>query len=96
MTAYVLFIREGAVRDVDAMQTYGQLASALPADPKLTPLSIYGAIEQLEGAPVDGIVMLKFPTVDDARNWYRSPGYQEAARHRRLAADYRVIILEGF
>jgi uncharacterized protein (DUF1330 family) len=39
---------------------------------------------------------LQFPTVEDAKAWYHSPGYQAAAVHRRKGADYRAVIVEGF
>jgi len=33
--------------------------------------------------------------MDAARAWYRDPAYQEALAHRKRAADYRVILVEG-
>jgi uncharacterized protein (DUF1330 family) len=41
-------------------------------------------------------VLLKFSTMEAAKAWYFSDGYQAAAEHRKLAADYRVIFVEGF
>ena len=49
----------------------------------------------LEGEAPDGVVMLEFPTVEDAKAWYFSPGYQAAAQHRKKGANYRVILVEG-
>jgi uncharacterized protein (DUF1330 family) len=95
MPAYVLFIREGAVRDQAEMDTYHSLTRKLAPDPKLRPLAVYGALEALEGKPADGIVLLEFPTVEDARAWYQSPGYQAAVPHRLKGADYRAMIVQG-
>jgi uncharacterized protein (DUF1330 family) len=95
MPAYMLFIREDAVRDQAEMDIYSQLNRASPRDPKLKPLVLYGAIEAVEGKAPDGIVMLEFPTAEDARVWYNSPSYQAALKHRLKGADFRAIIIQG-
>jgi uncharacterized protein (DUF1330 family) len=66
-----------------------------PRDPNLTPLIVYGATEALEGKAPDGIILLQFPTVEDAKAWYSSPHYQAAIPHRKKGADYRVMIVQG-
>lgn len=95
MAAYVLFIRDNPIRDAAQMELYGKKTRENPTDPKLKVLSLYGATEALEGRAPDGIVVLEFPTVQDAKAWYNSPGYQAAAQHRKKGADYRVIIVQG-
>jgi uncharacterized protein (DUF1330 family) len=95
MAAYMLFIREGAIRDQSEMDVYNRKNRENPPDPKMTPLVIYGAMEVLEGEPPDGIILLQFPTVEDAKAWYNSPGYQAAIPHRKRGADYRAVILQG-
>ena len=95
MSAYVLFIRESGIRDQAEMDVYRRGNRDRPPDPKLTPLVVYGAMQALEGEAPDGVVVLQFPTVDDAKAWYYSPEYQAAAVHRRKAADYRAFIVEG-
>ena len=95
MAAYMLFIREGAIRDQSEMEVYRRMNAEAPRDPKLTPLVVYGAIEAVEGEAPDGIIVLKFPTVADAKAWYNSPAYQAAIPHRKNAADYRALIVEG-
>jgi uncharacterized protein (DUF1330 family) len=95
MPVYMLFIREKPVRDAAAMEAYDRAHRAAPRDPKMTPLAAYGATEVLEGEGFDGMVMLQFPTAEDAKAWYHSPGYQAALPHRLKGADYRVIIVQG-
>ena len=95
MPAYVLFIREGQIGNASEMQTYERIARAAPPDPKLTPLALYGAMESLEGEAPDGVVILQFPTVEDAKAWYESPGYQAAVPHRKKGANYRAFIVQG-
>ncbi|MDB5970352.1 MAG: hypothetical protein JWQ90_2802 [Hydrocarboniphaga sp.] len=95
MAAYILFIRENPVRDAAEMATYGQMNHSNPPDPKLSALAVYGAIDALEGAAPDGVVLLQFPTVEDAKAWYNSPGYQAASVHRKKGADYRALIIQG-
>jgi uncharacterized protein (DUF1330 family) len=95
LAAYLLFVREGAVRDGDAMATYSGLARSAGGDVPAKPLVAYGAVEGLEGEPADGVVLIQFENAEDARRWYDREGYQAAIPHRMKAADYRVMILEG-
>ncbi len=44
--------------------------------------------EVLEGAEVQGVVILEFPTVAESKAYYESPAYREAREHRFKAADY--------
>jgi uncharacterized protein (DUF1330 family) len=96
MPAYILFIREGAVKDPAKFMDYQMAMQANGPKVKMNPLIVYGAQTQLEGAPADGVVLLQFDTIDDAKAWYHSPEYQAAAQHRFKAADYRAVIIEGF
>ena len=95
MAAYVIFIRDGAIRDQAEMEEYSKKGRAGGGDVRPTPLAVYGAVETLEGAPADGVVLLQFPDVAQAKAWYNSPGYQAALPHRMRAASYRVVITEG-
>src|SRR6267143_7084376 len=52
---------------------------------------LYGKHEVLEGAEAQGVVILEFPTVADAKAYYNSPAYREAREHRFKATDYRVL-----
>ena len=95
MAAYVLFIREGQIRNPPEMEIYQRMARVIPPHPKLTALVAYGPMEALEGESPDGVVLLQFPTVEDAKDWYNSPAYQAAVPHRQKGADYRAFIVQG-
>jgi uncharacterized protein (DUF1330 family) len=99
MAAYLLFIREGEVFNQDEMDAYRQAnagaAASFVEKYKMKPLVVYGRMEALEGEAPDGIVMLEFPTVEEARGWYNSPEYQAALVHRLKAANYRAVLVEG-
>jgi uncharacterized protein (DUF1330 family) len=94
MAAYVILIRE-KLRDEAAMKRYAEAAIAARGDHKITPLAFYGPHEATEGAAADGVVILSFPTMAEAKAWYDSPAYTEARAHRYQAADYRVIFVDG-
>ena len=95
MTAYVVLFREGPVKYPEEMEEYLRLGRARPRAVTLTPLVVYGAQTPLEGEAPDGVVILKFDSVEDAKAWYYDPAYQEAVVHRLKAADYRGVIVEG-
>lgn len=94
MVAYLIFIRD-RVRDEAAMAEYAALAHQTIAGHPLEALAFYGAVETLEGAEVDGVVLMKFPDKAAAHAWYDSPAYTEARKLRHLGADYRVTLVEG-
>ena len=95
MPAYVIFLREKPIHNQAEMEIYSGGSRTRPKDPKLKPLAVYGALKALEGDSPDGVVILEFPTVKDAEEWYYSPAYQEAAQHRKRAAEYRAVIVQG-
>ncbi len=95
MAAYMIFLREDPVQNPDEMAEYQRRTREITGDYKLKPLVVYGDIETVEGKAPDGMVMLEFPTAEDARAWYNSPGYQDALPHRLKAANYRAMIVEG-
>jgi uncharacterized protein (DUF1330 family) len=55
-----------------------------------------GQVEGLEGgwAP-KRIVALEFPSMDQARKWYRSPEYAPLIELRQKASRGKLILVEG-
>ncbi len=94
MVAYVVFTRE-KLRNRAEYERYREKAKPAAAGHPVTVRALYGKHESIEGAPIDGAVILEFPTIEAARAYYNSPAYQEALPHRLLGADYRVFIVEG-
>lgn len=99
MAAYMIFIREGAIFDPGAMERYSAMNRAQAAAWQerfgIKPLAVYGAVEAMEGETPDGVVLLEFPTMDDARAWYASDEYQAAIIERKAGANYRAFLFEG-
>lgn len=90
--AYAIFIRESEIVDPAAMAAYK--ASNTGPVPGLTPLVVYGELENLEGAGADGMVVLEFPSMQEARDWYYGE-YNERAKLRQQAAPHRAFLVEG-
>ena len=95
MVAYVIVMREEPIHTPEEMAEYARKTQTIPPDPKMQLRILYGAMTPLEGDPPDGVAMLEFPTVEDAKAWYYSEGYQDAAKHRLAAARHRAMIIEG-
>ena len=95
MPAYLIVYRESPVRDPAEMQQYQAKARQVGGGFKLTPRVLEGAVTALEGQAPEGVILLEFPSVEDAQAWYNSPQYQSALSHRKKAADYRVILVQG-
>ena len=94
MVAYAVFIRD-RLRDPETMQTYRDEVGATFVGHQATHRVNHGALEVLEGATMESVVILEFPTTEAARAWYDSETYRKARQVRHLAADYRAFIVEG-
>lgn len=99
MAAYLILTREEPIQDTEAMAEYQRMnresANDFQQNYHLKPLVIYGKFETLEGEDPNGVLILEFPTVEEAKAWYNSPSYQAALPYRKKAANHRVIIVEG-
>jgi uncharacterized protein (DUF1330 family) len=89
MTAYIVFTR-GSTKDQAELATYSQAAGGTLAGRPVTPRTFYGR-QVLEGAAVEGVAILEFPTFDEAKDRYDSPAYRAAREHqgRRLSRRHR-------
>ena len=94
MSAYVVFVRD-RITDPEEFGKYEAAAPAASVGRPVTPLAFYGTVDTLEGPPVDGAVILEYPSMEQARAFYDSTLYQEALQHRLKGAEYRVFIVEG-
>lgn len=94
MPVFVVFTKE-EVLDQKELDTYSaNVGSTFDGHP-VTFRAAYGALDVLEGPDFEGAVVLEFPDMESARNWYRSPAYQEVAQHRFKGARYRGFIVRG-
>lgn len=94
MPAYVLV--EVEIVDKDRYEIYKRLAA--------NAIGVYGGrylvrggkVEALEGGwPDKRLVVLEFPSVEQAKAWWNSPEYTEAKAVRQSCAKTRLIIAEG-
>ncbi len=93
MPAFAVMIRE-RMTDPQEFATYAEMARAARTE-DMKALAFYGAFEVIEGPPVEGVVLIQFPSMAAAKAWYDSDAYRAAAKHRHAGAEYRVIFVEG-
>jgi uncharacterized protein (DUF1330 family) len=94
MAAYIVFTRE-CTRDAAELATYSQKVGDTLTGHPVTVLAAYGRREVLEGPDVEGVVILEFPSFDEAKAWYDSPAYRDVREHRFRGSNYRAVIVEG-
>lgn len=94
MSAYVIVYLEG-VSDAAKMTEYRRLG--VPTLKKFGAKTrvLNGKMDVPEGSAPQAVVMLEFPSLQDAQTWYRSPEYQEALQHRLAGARCTVVMVEG-
>ena len=94
MPAYV--IANVTVKDPVRYQDYRRLVG-----PTLTKyggrfIARGGVIEVLEGDwHPNRLVIVEFPSMDQARQWWHSPEYAEAKAIRQATSEGTLLILEG-
>jgi uncharacterized protein (DUF1330 family) len=94
MPAYV--VSEVEILNEDAARQYRQLAAASIATYGGRYLARAAEAVMVEGEPTRRrIVILEFPSMQRAREWYASPEYAEALKLRDTALDRRLMFVEG-
>jgi uncharacterized protein (DUF1330 family) len=94
MPAYLIF--DIHVTDPDGYQPYRERAGAIIEAHGGRYLVRGGAHEIVEGDwDVDRIVVVEFPSMEQARAAYDSPEYQEVAPIRQGASRGRAVLVEG-
>jgi uncharacterized protein (DUF1330 family) len=94
MSAYVVFTRTKTIDQKELEQYWAGIQTTMKGHP-IEVLVAYGKHEVLEGDPIEGIVIAKFPNVKVAKDWYYSEAYQRVAKHRKDGAIYHGLIVEG-
>ena len=94
MAAYV--IAEVEITDPKAYEEYRKIAPAAIARYGGRYLVRGGAVESKEGGwnPAR-VVVLEFPTMEQARKWYHSPEYAPGLAIRTRAGKTKMIFAEG-
>jgi uncharacterized protein (DUF1330 family) len=94
MAAYV--INDMVVTDPALLDEYKKLSPATVAQYGGRFLVRGGAIHPLEGDwTPERLVIIEFPSVEQARAWADSPEYAPARRLRQRASISRLIVVEG-
>ena len=94
MAAYVIV--DVSRHDEEAYEEYKKLTPAAVAAFEGKFIVRGGLAETLEGDwQPERIVVLEFPTVDRAREWWNSDMYTEAKVIRQRAAFTKMIVVQG-
>ena len=94
MAAYVIY--QGEVLDAERYDEYKTKAAASIIAAGGRYLVRGGDVEVLEGeAPTGRTVVLEFPTLQAALDWYRSDEYTEIRQIREGAAVARMYVVDG-
>lgn len=95
MAAYLI----GEVQILDP-QLYQEYAKGVPAT-----IAQYGGRYLVRGGAVDAkegdwnpqrIVVLEFPSIEQAQRWYASPEYAPLLAIRQQAAKSKILLVDGY
>jgi len=94
MPAYVIV--DVIIKDENLYEEYKKLTPATIAAYGGRFVVRGGATETLEGDWNPGrVVVLEFPTVERAKEWWSSEVYTEAKGIRQRAAETKMLVVEG-
>jgi uncharacterized protein (DUF1330 family) len=94
MPAYLIV--QITVRDAATYERYKDLAPPSIAAYGGRYIARGGATETLEGTwRPTRLVILEFPTMERAREWWRSPEYAVAKALRQTSADTEMVLIDG-
>ena len=94
MAAYL--IAEVEITDPKAYEEYRKIVPATIAQYGGRYLVRGGAVESKEGGwNPERVVVLEFPTMEQARKWYNSPEYAPGLAIRTKAGRSKMIFVEG-
>jgi len=92
MAAYIIF----DVENIDAGDEYVKLAGESLAPFQAKAIVHGGMVEVLKGDwEPKTLVMLEFESMEQARQWYKSPAYAKAVDVMTRALYSNVILIEG-
>ena len=84
------------VLDQEKFEKYKQLAASSIAQYGGNYVARGGKIESLEGSwTPQRLVIVEFPSVEQAKVWYDSPEYTPARKLREESARSKLLIVEG-
>lgn len=82
------------IKDPEGIKAYmAEAAKAYSPDIKI--LAMDPGAEFAEGDAKGQVVLMEFETLEAAKAWYYSDGYQKAVPLRQAAADCQVAIFSG-
>jgi len=85
------------VLDRDTYVDYARRATTIETRYGGMPLVVSDIDEVVEGEwPSERVVILEFPSIEQARAWYRDPEYQELIPLRHKATVSMITFVEGF
>jgi uncharacterized protein (DUF1330 family) len=93
MSAYVVY--EAVITDAEQYERYKALAAPSVAAAGGRYLVRGGEVETFEGATPARVVVLEFPTLAAAREWYRGEQYTAARALRDAACEARMFVVDG-
>lgn len=94
MAAFIVIVRN-ETKDPAGMEKYRSIAKDVPTLKMELLVTRDCKFQVLEGPDVESVVVMRFPTTEDALEWYESDAYQKALPYRLAAADTRTVLVEG-
>ena len=95
MVAYVVFVVDEEF-DAEKMQTYRATGRDSLVGRNARFLSLKSCkMEALEGEAIETLVILEFPSYDEAKDWYYSDAYQSHSELRKNATRGRAFLVDG-
>ena len=94
MPAYFVYICQ-EVFDRAELEIYWKEIGSTLEGYEVKNLAAYTHFEHLEGDDVEGVALVEFPSIEEARRWYTSEAYRQVRKHRQNGARYIGLLVES-
>lgn len=94
MTVYMIYICR-SVSDREQLERYWASIGPTLKGHSVRNLAAYTPFQVLEGENVEGVFLAEWPSMEAAKAWLDSPGYQAIRHLRQDSANYTGLLVEA-
>jgi uncharacterized protein (DUF1330 family) len=94
MPAFVISIRKATTNPAE-LEIYAEQAPAATRVAVKRLVTSSTTVTTLIGARIEGVSILEFRDISEARQWFDSPSYQDAVSHLIKGAEYDMFLVAG-
>ena len=94
MPVYMVYVCHSVSDRAQLEKYWASIGPTLEGQP-VKVVAAYTPFEILEGENVEGVFLAEWPSMEAAKTWYHSPGYQAIRHLRQDNAKYTGVLVDA-